>query len=271
MWTLKVLLGNLPDIDEKGDAELSEFLTNSLKDFFTRRKSRLPGPFLSEVFQRHPILGRLSIGNLVEKAGNGRTGVMKCEAMRLLTGILKPVTSGKGKKPATEGDELAKAFEEHVGSLGAVILSTVQSPPQKAAHKLIALQFCSSCIDVFRVLFPRKILHSVLDMGALLAGLKAIDAPSKGKLHNLITKLVETVTVEVAKAVEVPMENEGDAAPSKKKKGKKSEASTHPEEAKTALKRKKERAEEEVQGEDTPSKRRPQTRSKKVKVTKDSS
>jgi len=287
------------DIGEKGDAELSEFLANSLEEFFTHKKSRLRGPFLSKVFQRYPVLGRISIGKLLEMIGNARTGVMKGEAMRLLTGVLKPVIPTKGKKMAMEGNELAKAFEEHVEALGAVILSTVQSLPRKAAHKFIALQFCSSCMDALRVLCQHRTLHSVLDMEALLAGLQAIDVPSKGKLDNLIMKLVETVAAEVARnpvsigtttnavddnktpseknqenGAEVPMEIEKDETPSKKKKkGKKSKASRQPEDEEelTPSKRKKARTEAAVQGEETPSKKKHQTRSKKAKVTKDSS
>lgn len=275
LWTLKVLLGN----EENGDEELLAFFASSLDDYFTHKKSRLPGPFLSDVFQRHPVLGRISFGRLIARCGDGRTEFIKCEAMRLLTGILKPVTSGKGKKATqTEGDEhkqLAKTFEEHMGSLGVAILSTVQSPPQKADYKVIVLLFCSSCIDAFTVLFPQKALHTLLDAGALLAGLKAIEAPSKGRLHNLLTKLVEAVTAELEKnpgSSETVKADDSKTTPSKNK-AKTSEAPTQSEEAKTPSKRKKARDEEapmEVQVDGTPSKKK-QMSAKKVKVSKDNS
>ena len=272
LWTLKVLLGN----EKQGDDEFFEFFASCLDDYFTYKKSRLPGPFLSEVFQRHPLLGRFSFGKLIARCGDGRTEFMKCEAMRLLTGILKPVSLGKGKKTAPEGEEckqLAKSFEEHMGSLGAAILSTVQNPPHKSDYKIIALLFCSSCFDAFTVLSPEKPLHTLLDIGTLLAGLKSIEAPSKGRLHNLLTKLVETVTIELAKnpvrgTVKMDVDSK---TPSKKKKAKKSEAS---EEDKTPSKRKKATDEVvamEVQVEEISSKKRKQQmNAKKAKASKDS-
>jgi DNA polymerase phi len=275
-WTLKVLLGN----EENGDDEFLEFFASSLDDYFTHKKSRLPGPFLSEVFQRHPMLARFTFGRLIARCGDGRTEFMKCEAMRLITGILKPVSSGKGKKPAPEGEEhkqLAKTFEEHIGSLGAAIMSIVQSPPQKSDFKVIALLFCSSCIDSFSVLYPQKPLYTLLDTGALFAALKAIEAPSKGKLHNLLTKLVERVTVELEKnPVSTKTVNAEDSktTPSKKKKAKKSEPPTPSVEDKTPSKKKKatdEVAPMDVQIEETSSKKKQQQKSaKKVKVSKDS-
>lgn len=189
----------MPDIEEKGDAELSAFLANSLKDYFHSKKSRLKVFFWSEVFRKHPILGRFSIGTLVEEAGNGRSGTMKCDAMKLLSEILKPVTSAKRRKRGEDPKPLAKAFEEHVESLGAVVLSTIQSPLQKRIHRNFELSFWIDCIDALGVLFPQKTLHSVVDTAALLAGLKAMNIPSQGKSHDLYKKLVETVTAELAK------------------------------------------------------------------------
>lgn len=249
LWTLKVLLGNVPDTAEKCDAELLECISTALDDYFTQKKSRLAGSFFIEIFQRHQILGRFSIGKLIEKCGNGRTEFMKCEALRLLTAILKPVTSCKGKKTVAESVEcnlLAKAFQQHMGSLGAAISFIVQSPPEKSAYKSIALKFCSSCIDVFTVLYPLKGLHSLLDSKALLAGLKAIDAPSKGKLHNLITKLQNTVTEELTKTSVISDSTKRNANKiASNKANKDSEVLTVIEKASTLLKAKCESSEDE--------------------------
>lgn len=292
MWTFKVLLGNLPDVEEKCDSETLDLLFSALDDYFTHKKSRLAGSFFTELFRRYPVLGRCSIGKLMEKCGNGRTEFMKCEAMRLLTEILKPVTSGKGKKTINGGDEhklLVKAFEEHMGPRGSSILSTVQNPPERAAYKFIALQFCSSCIDAFRMLYPQKGLHAVLDTEALLAGLKAVDTPTKGKLQNLITKLVKVVAEDLAKnpgrsgsakgdgnktsskkklkAVEVPMEVENVVTPSKNK-GKNLKEDRMPSKRKNA---RDSQVQMEVQVEETPSKKKSKSpSSKKVKVSKES-
>lgn len=227
LWTFKVLLGSITDDEEKCDSETLELLFSALEDYFTHKKSRLAGSFFTELFRRFPVLGRCSIGKLIEKCGNGRTEFMKCEAMRLITEILKPFTSAKGKKTVNESDHhklLAKAFEEHMGLRGSSILSTVQNPPERAAYKFIALQFCSSCIDAFRMICPQKGLHTFLDIEALLAGLKVIDAPSKGKLRNLITKLVKVVTDELAKNPVRSGPTKGDGNKTSKKKSKVADA-----------------------------------------------
>lgn len=185
LWTLRILVGNV----NEGDAEVSEFLRKSVEHSFTNHHSRLKGPFWSRIFRQHPVLARACIGKLMEKVGNGRNMTLRCAAMRLVTEILKPVTSPKGGKKAAAGEgEIAKLFVEalegHVDSLGAAILSTVQDFPKKREQKLLALPFCISSIDAFRLLFP----HKSLDKEALLAGLKAIQAPDQGKIQNLLIK-----------------------------------------------------------------------------------
>jgi DNA polymerase phi len=281
LWTLRILVGNV----NEGDAEVSEFLTKSVEDFFTNHHSRLKGLFWSQIFRQHPVLARACIGKLIEKVGNGRNITLRCEGMRLVTEILKPVTSPKGGKKAAAGEgETAKLFVEalegHVDSLGAVILSTVQDFPKKRDHKLLALPFCISSIDALRLLFP----HKSLDREALLVGLKAIQAPNQGKIQTFLSKLKETVAnlkpddnnnstpskKQKANDEVVAMEVEKEATPSKKKKGKRAEAVVEVATPSAKSKKKAKTSETvqvetmQVQAEETP-KKEPSTSAMKAK------
>lgn len=203
LWIIKVIMGNLQDSETKEDTDLVQFIANALSDYFTSKMSRLHCEFFAEIFKRHNMLGRSSIGQLVEKCGNARIEVLKRKAMELLSRILKPVLSVKGKKSGAEIDEVrqptARALESHLEPLSAVLLLIVQKPPQKPAHKLFAFQFLSSCIDVLIVLYPQKPLSTILDTKALLEGLKTIVTPGKGRLHNLITKIEGSLTRDMAR------------------------------------------------------------------------
>lgn len=213
LWTLKVILGNLQDSETKEDTDLLQFIANALNEYFTHKKSRIPCSFFVKIFQRHDMVGRSSIGQLVEKCGSARTEVLKGKAMELLSGILKPVLSVKGKKSGEEIDEvrqpIARTLESHLEPLSATLLSIVQKPPHKAPHKLDALQFLSSCINALIVLYPQKPLSIILDTKALLNGLKTIETAGKQKLQNLITKIEGLITRDAARIL-VANEKVGD-------------------------------------------------------------
>lgn len=210
LWTLKVILRNLQDSETEEDTDLLQFIANALSKLFTRKKARLTCSFFEEIFKRYNTLGRLSIGQLVEKCGNARNEHLKGVAMKLLTGILKPVLSVKGKKSGGEIEEVrqptARALESHLEPLSAVLLSIVQEPPQIREYQFSFLQFLSSCIDVFIVLYPQKPLSTILDTKSLLEGLKTMKTSKKGKLPKLITKIEGKITTGAAR---IPVANEG--------------------------------------------------------------
>lgn len=210
LWTLKVILRNLQDSETEDDTDLLQFIANALSELFTSKKARLTCSFFEEIFQRYNTLGRLSIGQLVEKCGNARSEHLKGVAMKLLSGILKPVLSVKGKKSGGEIDEVrqstARALESHLEPLSAVLLSIVQKPPQNRDYKLSFLQFLSTCIDVFIVLYPQKPLSTILDTESLLEGIKTIKTSKNGKLPHLITKIEGLITTGAAR---IPVANEG--------------------------------------------------------------
>ena len=195
LWILKVILGNLQDSEIKDDTDLLQCIANALSEYFTHKKARLPYSFFAKIFQQHNTLGRLSIGQLVEKCGNARSECLKDIAMQLLSGILKPVLSVKGMKSGAEIDKVrqptAHALESHLESLSAVLLSIGQKPPKKIGHKQSALRFVKCCIDAFIVLYPQKPLSTILDTNALLEGLKTIKTQ---KLQQLIINIEGSIT-----------------------------------------------------------------------------
>lgn len=196
LWSLKVLQGNSTNIDGKGDEEVLQLLTSSLEEFFVHKKSRLPGNFFAEAFQRHPWLGRSSLGLLIEKSGNARSDFLKFEAMRLLAGVLRPKGSDKGKKLTldTEVDQpTADALQPHLVPLSKVVLSLLQNPPEKSAYRINALSFCCSCVEALLVLYPQTPISANIETEIILASVKEITVPRNGKLGNLITKLVNLI------------------------------------------------------------------------------